>query len=162
MSFFIGKNTDCIVSSPLGRAFNTAKILCDVVGKKYDNILLDDRFKEIDLGDWTKKSKDILPYDETLYSYKTYKEKPKLFTPFKGENLYNLQSRVMLGFNDVIQKYNKFDSLIIVSHSIVIRTILLKLEDKDMSLLWSYNLPSASKTEIILNENKFLINKVGF
>lgn len=45
---------DCpIVSSPLGRAWSTAKIICEVLGISPRRIESDSRLAEIDLGSWS-------------------------------------------------------------------------------------------------------------
>ena len=46
---------DLAISSPLTRALQTAKIVLEYSGNKDIEIVLDDRIKEINMGDWEQK-----------------------------------------------------------------------------------------------------------
>ncbi|WP_419240565.1 histidine phosphatase family protein [Photobacterium leiognathi] len=56
-----------VYSSPLGRALETAKIVCEQLGIDSDNIVTDERLKEFNLGDW-----------ETCFIPDLVKQNPKL------------------------------------------------------------------------------------
>ncbi|WP_305463022.1 histidine phosphatase family protein [Photobacterium leiognathi] len=45
-------NQWAVYSSPLGRALETAQIVCEQLGIDSDNIVTDERLKEFNLGDW--------------------------------------------------------------------------------------------------------------
>jgi broad specificity phosphatase PhoE len=41
-----------VISSPLGRALQTAEIICDTVGYEFRKVRIDDRLTEVSLGSW--------------------------------------------------------------------------------------------------------------
>lgn len=152
---------DLVVSSPIGRARETAKILCDTIGLSSDTIVYDDAFKEIDLGKWVKKSKSDLITEDGLQSYRCYVEQPQLFNPNNGESLYDLQCRVKKGYKDILSRFHKYKSIAIVSHSVSIRTLLLSIENKGMENVWDYKLSSSSVTTILVENDISKIISIG-
>lgn len=44
-----------VYSSPLGRAIETAEIVCNLLGITPDSIIQDSRLQEVNLGEWEKK-----------------------------------------------------------------------------------------------------------
>ena len=109
---------DCIISSPLKRAYHTAEI---VRGNKDIEIIKLDGFKEINLGDFEGMRYDeiALSCSETLCEIEN--------DPFNnrypnGENLFEFYKRVEKSFKDVIENYKNKNTLI-VAHGGTIKCI---------------------------------------
>ncbi len=109
---------DCIVSSPLKRAYHTAEI---VRGKKKINIIKHDGFKEINLGDFEGMRWDEIEekYGEILHRIK---ENPIDNRYPNGENLAEFYSRVEKAMKEVIEKCRD-KSILIVAHGGTIKCI---------------------------------------
>ena len=160
--FFKGKPIDRIISSPIDRAYKTASILCKTIGASTRRIIRNEGLKEIDLGKWTNKPIDELTKDHGANSYYYYKNHPQLFKPEEGESLFDLQNRVRTCFDRLVDKYRRFGRIVIVSHSVAIRVLLLSLENRSMEDVWTYRLPPATKTIIELENNKVNLSQIGF
>ncbi|MDW5299224.1 MAG: histidine phosphatase family protein [Sedimentibacter sp.] len=109
---------DCIISSPLMRAYHTAEILR---GNRNIEIIKHDGFKEINLGDF-----EGLRYDEIKLSCSDVLNKIE-DDPFNncypnGENLLEFYKRVEKSFKEIISKY-KHKNTLIVAHGGTIKCI---------------------------------------
>lgn len=160
--FFKGKCIDRIVSSPINRAVLTATILCNTIGASSRRIIRDEGFKEIDLGKWTNKPICELSESQGINSYYCYKNHPQLFVPDEGENLFDLQNRVRDSFDRIVNKHRRFKRIVIVSHSVAIRVLLLSIEGRPMDDVWTYDLPPASKTILQVENGSIVVKKIGF
>lgn len=161
-NYFKGKAIDRIISSPIGRAYNTASILCKTIGVSTRRIIREEGLKEIDLGKWTNKPIDELTNDCGINSYYYYKNYPQFFVPDDGESLFDLQNRVRTSFDSLVSRYRRYNRIVIVSHSVAIRVLLLSIENRPMEDVWTYELPPASKTIIELENNKIKLIQTGF
>ncbi len=109
---------DCIVASPLKRAYRTAEI---VRGSKQIDIETHDGFKEINLGDFEGMS-----WDEIMEGHGAVIDKIKS-DPFKygypnGESLFQFYERVQNAFKEVIGKC-RGKKVLIVAHGGTIKCI---------------------------------------
>jgi len=163
LSFFAGKKIDMLVSSPLGRAQSTAAIVAEFAGLPISSIVTDENFQEIDLAEWTKKPAAILKGKSGDSSYNCYKNRPEQFKPEHGESLLDLQERTIEGLESVVNNNAELKTIVIVSHSVAIRTILLRIEQKGLQDIWKYDLPPASITKLVfdVDENKFSVDSIG-
>ncbi|MCS3458249.1 histidine phosphatase family protein [Aeromonas sp. BIGb0445] len=79
-----------LYASPLGRAMQTARLVCDELGLGHGQIRVDERLKELGLGEWEERRLDeIRPLCFALESGEPdwYLQAPK------GEGLASLQAR---------------------------------------------------------------------
>jgi len=109
---------DCIISSPLMRAYHTAEI---VRGNKNIEIIKYDGFKEINLGDF-----EGMKYDEIMENCSDVLNKIE-DDPFNncypnGENLLEFYKRVEKSFKEIMIKY-KHKNTLIVAHGGTIKCI---------------------------------------
>ncbi len=111
-----------VISSPLKR--------CALLAKHFsNNIILDNRLKELNFGDWELKAWNDIP-EKDINPWMT--DFVNVAVP-NGESYVQLASRVHAFFEDNIHSENN-QNLIIVSHAGPIRVILsmlLKLQLKD-------------------------------
>ncbi len=109
---------DCIVASPLKRAYRTAEI---VKGNKQINIETHDGFKEINLGDFEGMS-----WDQIMESHKevitNIKNDPFKYGYPNGESLVEFYSRVEKAFKDTIKRC-RGKNILIVAHGGTIKCI---------------------------------------
>ena len=151
---FKNKNVDKIFSSPLRRAYITASLIAEETGVDNQTIIVDSKLKEINLEPWIYKRISDLNDNDEPSSYKTYKTKPSEFVPVSGESINDVKQRMVIAYNQIIMSCQSNDTVVIVSHSMAIRTLLSDIENKGIDNVWAYHIPPASITKIIYNVNK--------
>lgn len=111
-------NLDCIVASPLKRAYHTAEI---VRGNKNIDIIEHDGFKEINLGDFEGMRWDEIQarHGEVI---NRITEDPFNNRYPNGENLLEFYNRVEAALKEVIEKCRN-KSILIVAHGGTIKCI---------------------------------------
>ena len=158
---FSDKQITRIYASPIKRAFVTASLIADSCGISLDEIIIDKRLMEIDLKPWVFKKINELDMSDDTSSYKTYKSKPSMFQPHSGENLFDVKKRMGEAFADIVNECSENDNIVIVSHSVAIRTLLINLEQKPIDLVWSYDLKSVSITTLQAMQGVIKIIGIG-
>lgn len=99
-----------VYSSPLGRALETAQIVCEQLGIDSDNIVTDERLKEFNLGDW-----------ETCFIPDLVKQNPKLL----NHRDWYLSAPHCESYESVVNRVKDFladnavpDHVIVISHGL--------------------------------------------
>ncbi|MBU3197466.1 histidine phosphatase family protein [Clostridium algidicarnis] len=140
---------DCIHSSPLGRALDTAKYI-----RQDDNIkiILDDSLKELNLGLWEGMTHEEIKEKYPL-QYNNFREHPESFESQGGESFLELIKRVEKGLNNIIKDEN-YENILIVTHTCVIKAISIIVKGNDVKDFW--NLPFINNTSLTILE---VINK---
>jgi len=141
---------DYIIASPLKRAYHTAEI---VRGMKNVEIIKNEGFKEINLGDF-----EGMKYDEIRYScadiLKKIEEDPFSNRYPNGENLIEFYKRVEKTFKDVVEKY-KGKKTLIVAHGGTIKCIECYLRKVQINKDWMGTVVNnCSLTCVEIDENK--------
>ena len=110
---------DVVYSSPLQRAYETARIISG--GR---SIIIDDRLKEISFGDYEGK----------------FCRDPSKCTPMPppgGESIEALQSRTMSFMNDIAYRYKGQDTTLLIStHGTAMRSIVAGIQQRPLSSFW--------------------------
>ena len=132
-----GEGLRRIVASPLVRARETAEIVASHLGLAPD---LDDRLKEVDVGDWERRLKDDVERDE-----------PEAWAAFRaagadwrfpgGESLREQQDRVVAALVDVTQA--GVLPALLVCHRGVIRCALAHTHRKGLATYHEWRVPNA-------------------
>lgn len=93
---------DVFISSPLSRAYVTTEKVAAEHGMTI--AYTDDRFKEVDFGDW---SGELIADLKVKYpdQFKLWQERPWLMTFPNGENLRDMQYRGRAALEDAVAKY---------------------------------------------------------
>ena len=140
---------DCIYSSPLGRALDTAKYI-----RQDDNtkIILDDSLKELNLGLWEGMTHEEIK-EKYPIQYNNFREHPESFESQGGESFLELIKRVEKGLNNIIKDENH-ENILIVTHTCVIKAISIIIKGNDVKDFW--NLPFINNTSLTILE---VINK---
>ncbi len=122
---------DCIYSSPLGRALDTAKY---IRGSKNTEIVVKDDLKEMGFGCWEGVDNSEV---EKLYPVQKYNfwHKPHLYKPVDGESYEELLSRVGALFAEVSGDTSA-QNVLIVTHAAVKKAIYSVLKDIPLEDFW--------------------------
>jgi len=105
-------NIDIIIASPMKRALKTAQIVAETIGKE---IIADDRLREWDYGRYEGKTRFTEGFAENKLNFGVRMGN-------SGESLLQLSHRVYSALDDIIEKYNE-KNVLIVSHGGVCRVI---------------------------------------
>ena len=103
------KKIDLIISSPLFRTKETAEIVAQEIGLPKEEIIYDDRLREVNTGDFhNKRNRDY-------HSFFSSTEEKFTKNPPNGENLNDLKHRVMEFLYEIEDKYQG-KNILFVSH----------------------------------------------
>lgn len=123
---------DVVVSSPLSRALDTARVFTDT------KILTNEGLKEMNFGLF-----EGMTYDEIQEKYpeeaKKWAGTTKGYTFPEGESLNSFYDRVIKVYQDIIEN-NQVENLLIVAHSGVIKSILAEEISEGFDHFWKFKI----------------------
>ena len=126
-SFLEGIEFDAVYSSPLIRAKQTASILS---GKPEEEIITDDRIREVEFGDY-----ELRKYNNLGPRFNAYWLFPEVFpNPGTVESVESMVSRSH-GFLKELETKN-YKNVLIVCHGGIMRPMSGYLMDKESGLYW--------------------------
>jgi broad specificity phosphatase PhoE len=122
---------DAIYTSPSRRTVSTANL---IKGDREIPIILNDNLKEINMGDWEGQTFTSIEekYPKEFYSFWNT---PHLYNSINGESFDELRLRVLNAINSIQEKYSK-GNILIVTHSVVIKTLLAFFKEYPLEKLW--------------------------
>lgn len=149
---------DKIYSSPMGRAFSTAKIITE---NKF-HVTPIEEFVEISIGDMegTIFSEFESRFPQEYYNFFNcaIKYDP---TPFNGETFFSLLSRVERGLKKIVEENPDNSTILVVTHGIALKAIFSYINnDKKITLnnFEQISVPeNTSLSTIIYDHQKFSI-----
>lgn len=112
---------DAIYSSSLKRTLQTAEYIARVKGLP---IIMTDKLKEINGGDWENKKWEDLPV-EWPEEYDTWENKPHIHRMPNGESMEEFQERLLDEIKYIIDK-NKGKAICLVTHGTAIKALLCR------------------------------------
>ncbi|NIS60759.1 MAG: histidine phosphatase family protein [Proteobacteria bacterium] len=126
-----GVRVDLVLSSPLSRAVETAEAIARYQGKE---VLILEGLIDIDFGQWQGVSHEVVRerYGEL---YRQWKDTPHLVRFPGGESLEDLRERALRVIHEVITDHAD-ETLVMVSHRVVNKTLLCGLLGLDNSHFW--------------------------
>jgi probable phosphoglycerate mutase len=127
-----------VVCSPLTRAHQTASAITG-------NVTIDERFIELDYGDWDGVA--LTDVDQTLWAQ--WRNDPS-FRPPGGETLVELDNRVRPAFEEISERAQKGD-VIVVSHVSPIKAAVAWALGVGVEVSWRTALDRASMTTVRLD-----------
>lgn len=134
---------DVIISSPQYRCRIFAEKLAEV---KQCSLLTDARFKELDFGDWVDiKSESI--WRQHREQYQQLWKSPDDFIAPNGESMRDFYVRVEEGLSDILCKHES-QSILLITHGGVIRSILAKALDIHTHSVLKFNIEYAHLTRL--------------
>ncbi|MDI4646917.1 histidine phosphatase family protein [Cohnella hashimotonis] len=140
---------DAAYSSSSRRARRTAEI---VMGKRELHITDCDDFKEISLGAWEGKTQSELNANDPEQLHYFWND-PAQFYVLGSERFEDVQCRAIQKLNEIVH-INEGRSILIVTHTVVVKLIMAYFEKRPLQELW--NLPyihPASLCKIVIENN---------
>ena len=138
-----GLNEHALYSSPVKRALQTAEIIGRKIRK---NVLLDDAFREMELGPWEGLSENNVARMYPM-EWSIWKDRPAELELLGRETLSELLERVLTGIRN-IYRYGSSRNIVVVTHVAVIRVLLLWRAKKRLNLYKTIHVPNAGVFEI--------------
>ncbi|EEH96734.1 MULTISPECIES: histidine phosphatase family protein [Clostridium] len=143
---------DVIYASPIGRAFNTAKI---VKGDRNIPLSTHDGLKEIRIGGWEGLNQEEMKSLSEENYYNFWNVPSKYIPTGDGESFYEVKERAFKSINEILEK-EKGKNILIVTHTITLKSYLCELEKRDIDTLWDPPfIKQTSLTEINFTEDGY-------
>lgn len=124
---------DVVISSSLVRSVITAAI---VSGYTPDEIIKDDRLRELNFGDWEELHHSEIK-EKHKEAWDNWSSDWKNATPPRGESFFEIFNRVKGSIEDILTKY-KGKNVLIVSHQGTMRIIPMILLELTADAYWSF------------------------
>lgn len=140
---------DYIYTSDLERAYETANIISKELNKP---IFLTKKLREINFGDWQGKTINQIK-NKYKNQFNTWRKSPHLLSLSGAENLIKVQERSMLLLRELHKKH-KNDNIILVSHGVTIKVLILSILDIDIENYRKITVDNCSLTMIKYIEDK--------
>lgn len=144
-------NIQKVYSSPLKRAYKTARAISD-------RVITDEGLKELNFGEF-----DSVPFEEVNNKFTNLAnellEGEFDFTYPNGENRYEFYERVTRTFDKIIHN-DTSDKIIMVTHSCVIRSLLSYVFTSSPSLYFRLNIGNCGISKISFFEKDNKIYKI--
>lgn len=135
-----GKTWPTIISSPLGRARETALI---AAGRDSARVEFDEDWQEMDFGDWEGRSFDEFDGDESVAQFY---ENPDLFAPPNGESLADVQKRIRRALERIV--VGGASPLLVVAHGGSIRVALAMLSRIHFKDFWAFRIACGTRITV--------------
>lgn len=151
------RKVDKIISSDLSRAFNTASII-----NQYHNLEIkkEKSLREINFGDC-----EGYTYEELVEMKPEAFKKKNVgqwdFTFPGGENLEVLTKRVMKTLDEVRHKSNQTDTVLVVVHAGVIRSVLSMAIAQNKDAYWRFDIDNCGVVELDYYDEFCMISKLN-
>lgn len=142
------ENIDCIYASDLSRAYETAKVIG--LHKKLD-IHICKSLREIHFGEWEGHTAEELKF-KFKDTYINFHHAPHQ-SPFPGEGSYEqVLLRVKTGLTQIMNK-EKNKNILIVSHSGVLKAMIVALLDLNLDFIRKFWLGNTSVSIVDIKES---------
>ncbi len=142
---------DIIITSPLSSCREFAEVIAQEDGVDLE---INKQFKEIDFGEWEDKTPNQI-IKENASLLEAWWQSPTQITPPAGEDFYDFRARVLKAYKEILREY-KGKRILLVTHSGVIRVILMNILGMQDDRLFSLNIDYASfsKIQIELDDSR--------
>ena len=132
-----------VYTSPLVRAHTSAEL---IARSRYLPVRLDARFAEMGFGRWEGLTLEHAAAEAPAL-YAAWRTTPHTAAPPDGESLMSVAARVAEGIA-VLQATHAGEAVVLVTHAIVVRLIVLAALGLDADRLWSIDASPGGLTEI--------------
>ncbi len=139
---------DAVISSSLIRSVVTAAI---VSGATPDEIVKDDRLRELNFGDWEGMHHSDIK-EKHKDAWEKWSKDWKNAAPPKGESFSELCSRVKCSLEDILKEYQG-KRVLIVSHQGAMRIIPMVLLGLPQEAYWSFTAEQGRYSHYEIDEN---------
>ncbi|MFZ5352580.1 MAG: histidine phosphatase family protein [Bacillota bacterium] len=122
-----------VYSSTSGRALHTAELIS---GFDRGGIRAVDELKEIFLGEWEGRAWEEVE-KEYPEEYRHFWKSPHLYKRNDAESFYDVQKRAIKLIKGLIRQNSCTDNnLLLVSHTVTVKTIMAYFEEREFERLW--------------------------
>lgn len=140
---------DIIITSPLSSCREFAEVIAQ---EEEIDLEINEQFVEIDFGAWENQTpNEILKENSDLLN--AWWQSPTSVTPPEGEDFHDFRARILKAFKALKQEYQG-KRILIVTHSGVIRIILMYILGMQDESLFRLNVDYASFSRIQIEDNK--------
>ena len=147
---------DYIYSSDLGRAYQTAEIIGNKLNIEVEKT---EALREMNFGTWEGRIiKDIIEEDPELY--KMWRNEPHLAKIPQGETLSQIKERTDAFIKEINEKYDG-KHIVLVTHSICARIMLLSFLDSDVKNIYRINQANTALNIIELRDYGPVVMKMN-
>lgn len=136
---------DVIYTSPSKRTITTANL---IKGEREIPIILDENLREINMGLWEGQTLSDIEQKYPI-EYDAFWNTPHLYKTLNGESFAMLHKRVLNAINSIQDKHSS-GNILIVTHSVVIKTLLAFFKNYPLEKLWEP--PFIHDTSLIIIE----------
>lgn len=147
---------DYIYSSDLGRANQTAEIIGNKLNIEVEKT---EALREVNFGTWEGRIiKDIIEEDPELY--KMWRNEPHLAKIPQGETLSQIKERTDAFIKEINEKYDG-KHIVLVTHSLCARIMLLSFLDSDVKNIYRINQANTALNIIELRDYGPVVMKMN-
>lgn len=147
---------DYIYSSDLGRAYKTAEIIGNKLSIEVEKT---EALREMNFGTWEGRIiKDIIEEDPELY--KMWRNEPHLAKIPQGETLSQIKERTDAFIKEINEKYDG-KHIVLVTHSLCARIMLLSFLDSDVKNIYRINQANTALNIIELRDYGPVVMKMN-
>jgi len=147
---------DYIYSSDLGRAYQTAEIIGNKLNIEVEKT---EALREMNFGTWEGRIiKDIIEEDPELY--KMWRNEPHLAKIPQGETLSQIKKRTDAFIKEINEKYDG-KHIVLVTHSLCARIMLLSFLDSDVKNIYRINQANTALNIIELRDYGPVVMKMN-
>lgn len=147
---------DYIYSSDLGRAYQTAEIIGNKLNIEVEQT---EALREMNFGTWEGRIiKDIIEEDPELY--KMWRNEPHLAKIPQGETLSQIKERTDAFIKEINEKYDG-KHIVLVTHSLCARIMLLSFLDSDVKNIYRINQANTALNIIELRDYGPVVMKMN-
>ena len=147
---------DAVYSSDLGRAYQTAEIIGNKLNIEVEKT---EALREMNFGTWEGRIiKDIIEEDPELY--KMWRNEPHLAKIPQGETLSQIKERTDAFIKEINEKYDE-KHIVLVTHSLCARIMLLSFLDSDVKNIYRINQANTALNIIELRDYGPVVMKMN-
>ena len=145
---------DALVSSPLERAIETARLIADPQGLDFT---LDEGLNELESGSWVGK-----PFSELKHcdGWQQFNRLRSLTRAPGGESLMEVQARAWKSLETIQARYPE-KTVAAITHGDVIRALLLLLLGMPLDHILRLEVSPASVSEVVLSPGEPLVRTIN-
>jgi len=157
-NFYLDKHIDLIFSSDLKRTMQTT---LEINKNLKSNIIQTEELREMDQGDFEGLSFSYIRKNFASQLLE-WRSNPKKFRIPNGETLGEVQDRALAFMESLFIKYKSFKNIIIVSHNLVIASILCYYSNRDLKDFADFTLDSGSISTLMYSNDKISIEEINY
>ena len=157
-NFYLDKHIDLIFSSDLKRTMQTT---LEINKNLKSEIIQTEKLREMDQGDFEGLSFSYIRKNFASQLLE-WRSNPKKFRIPNGETLGEVQDRALAFMESLFIKYKSLKDIIIVSHNLVIASILCYYSNRDLKDFADFTLDSGSISTLMYSNDKISIEEINY